>query len=87
MLRLRLDQSDHLFLLITKRIGEHICERDAQDVICRLVESGIVTKGEGELMAASVSDKALQSPAMIKDNIRANILKQLVIVLLTRGEK
>ena len=87
VLRLRIDQSSHLFRLITTRIGERICERDAQDVVCRLIESGIVTKGEGELMSAAVSDKALQSPAAIKDTIRANILKQLVVVLLGRGEE
>lgn len=87
VLRLRMDESDHLFRLVTTRIGERISERDAQDVICRLVESGAVTKNEGALMSAAVSDKALQSPAMLKDNIRAGILKQLVLALMSREEE
>ncbi len=88
VLRLSLDSSEHLFRLITTRIGERISERDAQDIICRLVESGSVTKDEGVLMSAAISDKALASPAaMLKDNIRANILKQFVITLLSREEE
>ncbi len=87
VLRLRIDESNHLFRLVTSRIGERISERDAQDVICRLVESGAVSENEGALMAAAVSDKALQSPAVLKDNIRAGILKQLVLVLMSREEE
>ena len=33
-------------------------------------------------MSAAVSDKALSIPVMVKDRIRATILKQLVLVLL-----
>ena len=84
VLRLSVGTSDHLFRLVTTRIGEQISDRDAQDVICRLVESEAVTKREGALMSAAVSDKALNIPAMLKDNIRACILKQLVIVLLRK---
>ena len=87
VLRLSIDESDHLFRLVTTRIGERMSERDAQDVVCRLVDSSAVTKNEGALMRAAVSDKALQSPAMLKDNIRAGILKQLVLVLMSREEQ
>ena len=87
VLRLRLDESDHLFRLVTTRIGERISERDAMDVICRLEESGVVTKNESALMRAAVSDKALQSPAMLKDDLRAGILKQLALVLLSREDE
>ncbi len=87
VLRLRIDDSNNLYRLMTKRIGERISERDALDIICRLAESGAVTKNEGMLMSAAVSDKALTSPAMLKDNIRAGILKQFVMVLLSREEE
>ncbi len=84
VLRLSVDTSEHLFRLVTSRIGEQISERDAQDVICRLVDSNAVTKREGALMRAAVSDKALNIPAMLKDNMRAGILKQMLIVLLSK---
>ena len=73
--------------LVTRRIGEEISERDAMDVICRLVESGAIMKEEGALMRAAVSDKALSIPAMIKDSVRAGILRQMVLVLLTKEEE
>ena len=84
VLRLSVETSEHLFRLVTTRIGEEISERDAQDVICRLVESEAVKKREGALMKAAVSDKALNIPAMLKDKIRASILKQMLLVLLSK---
>ena len=84
VLRLRVETSEHLFRLVTTRIGEQISERDAQDVICRLVESNAVSSREGALMNAAVSDKALNIPALLKDKIRAGILKQMLLVLLSK---
>jgi transcriptional regulator CtsR len=78
------ETSEHLFRLVTTRVGEEISERDAQDVICRLVESDAVTKREGALMKAAVLDKALNIPAMLKDRMRAGILKQMLLVLLSK---
>ncbi len=86
VLRLSVDESDHLFRLVTTRIGESISERDAHDVICRLVDSKAVSRREGALMSAAVSDKSLGIPAMLKDRVRAGILKQLVLVLLSEEE-
>ncbi|MGI5848724.1 MAG: CtsR family transcriptional regulator [Christensenellales bacterium] len=84
VVRLNIDESAHLLKLVTTRIGETISERDAADVICRLVENDVITEKEGALMGAAVSDKALCIPVMIKDRIRASILKQLVLVLLSQ---
>ncbi len=85
VVRLRVDQGDHLVKLVTKRIGDEISERDALDVICRLVDSSAVTSREGALMSAAVSDKALSIPASVKDTIRAGILRQLILTLLSKG--
>jgi hypothetical protein len=38
-------------------------------------------------MHAAVSDKSLSIPAMLKDNVRASLLKQLVLVLMSEEEK
>lgn len=84
VIRLKVEQSEHLFRLVTTRIGDKISHRDSMDVICRLIESESVTENEGALMYAAVSDKALAIPAMVKDNIRASILKQMILVLLRK---
>ena len=86
VVRLNVDESDHLFKLVTNRIGDKISERNALDIICRLVESGAVTKKEGALMQAAICDKSLSIPTVIKDSIRARILKQMVLVLLKEEE-
>lgn len=84
VVRLKVDKADHLFWLATNRIGDEISERDACDVVTRLVESGAVTKNEGALMTAAICNKALNMPVVLKDRIRASILKQMVLVLLGR---
>ena len=84
VVRLRVDKGDHLFLLVTNRIGDEIAARDALDIVGRLVETGVVTKNEGALMCAAVSEKALNMPLVLKDRVRASILKQMVLVLLSK---
>lgn len=87
VVRLRVDKTDHLFLLVTNRIGEQISARDAADIVSRLIETGVVTKNEGALMLAAVSGKALNMPLVLKDRVRASILKQMVLVLLGKEEE
>ncbi len=84
VVRLNVDEPDELLQLVTERIGDAISERDAMDVISRLVENEAVTNKEGALMNAAVSDKALSIPAVIKDHLRANIMKQLILALLSQ---
>ena len=84
VVRLNIGESSQLLTLVTTRIGETISERDAADVIYRLVENDIITEKEGALMGAAISDKALSIPAMIKDRMRASILKQMVLALLSQ---
>lgn len=84
VVRLNIDESSQLLELVTERIGDTISERDAMDVISRLVDNDVVTEKEGALMGAAVSDKALAIPAMIKDHLRANIMKQLILTLLSQ---
>ncbi len=86
VVRLKVDKSDHLFLLVTSRIGDEITERDAGDIIIRLAESGAVSRGEAEIMSAAVSAKALNIPVVLKDRLRASILKQMLLILLSRED-
>lgn len=84
VVRLKVDKSDHLFLLVTNRIGDEITQRDAEDIIMRLKESGAVTNTEAAIMNAAISAKALNMPVVLKDRVRASILKQMVLVLLSK---
>lgn len=84
VVRLNIDESSQLLELVTERIGDTISERDALDVISRLVDNDVVTEKEAALMSAVVSDKALAIPAVIKDHLRANIMKQLILTLLSQ---
>jgi transcriptional regulator CtsR len=87
VVRLKIDEADHLFRLVTTKIGDKISERSACDMISRLVDSEAITKTQGALMRAAVCDKALNIPVMVKDNLRASILKQMLLVLLNEEER
>ncbi len=84
VVRLNVDESSELLELVTERIGDQISERDAMGVISRLVDNDVVTEKEGALMGAAISDKALAIPAMIKDHLRASIMKQFILTLLSQ---
>ena len=86
VVRLKVDKSDHLFLLVTNRIGDEITERDSEDIIKRLSESGAVSGTEAQIMSAAISAKALNIPMVLKDRLRASILKQMLLVLLSRED-
>lgn len=87
VVRLKIDEADHLFRLVTTKIGDKISARSACDMISRLVDSEAITKKQGALMRAAVSDKALNIPVMVKDNLRASILKQMLLVMLREEEQ
>jgi len=42
----------------------------------------LIDEKQGSLMLAAVSDKAINIPASIKDEVRAGILKQMVLAIL-----
>jgi len=87
VVRIETDKDDYLFNLITKRIGESITERDAKAMIIGLFESGTIMQTQKALMLAAVSNKALNIPAMVKDQIRANVLKQMILAVIKEEEK
>ncbi len=72
-----LDESEVLDTMI-EIIGKSISERDAQSVVQRLFENDIISKREAKLMLVAV-DKTLYTGERIIDNqIRANLLRNMI---------
>ena len=53
-------------------------------IICHLVDDGVISKDEGNLLSAATCDKALTAPQHVADVIRSNILKETIIQILKR---
>ncbi len=77
---------DYLLNLITVRIAEEISKRDAEALIDGLFNAKTISAEKAEIMKAATSDKALSIPALVKDKVRASILKQMIIAIMKQGE-
>lgn len=68
-------------------IGDEIGERQAVHLLTRLVEAQKLTEREYYMLSSAISNKAISSPIIRKDEIRACILKSVIEKLLALGGK
>lgn len=73
----------HLLYLINERIGDAIGEEASVRLIAQLLDSGVVTADEAQLMRAAVSAQALSIPIpdAMKDAIRARTMKSMLLTV------
>lgn len=68
--------------LITNSIGDSITKRKAYHIIERFFEEKLITKREEEIIKVSISDSSLYKIGDKENEIRADILKNILLVLL-----
>lgn len=68
--------------LIINVIGDSITKNKAYHIIEGLMEENIISKREGELMRASIGDIALSRVTTGRNQLRADILKNMLLILL-----
>lgn len=78
--KMEIDKGMYITELI-QEIGYSISNLKALQIIQILLEKKIITKRESEIMACAVSDRSIQSPFNIKNEIRANMMKSMLLVL------
>ena len=59
-----------------------ISEKRARDLLSNLEALGYITSKERKLLGATISDKAIMIPSNIKDNVRANMMSEILTTLL-----
>lgn len=80
---MRVDIEENFLLdLVTQRIGAELSHKDALNIIERLNEIDIVTSREAQIMKSALSDGSIVVPLAVKDRLRANILKSMLISLI-----
>lgn len=67
--------------IIVDTIGDSITKSKAYHIIEALIEENLISQREGEIIKASIGDRALNCDINIKNNIRANILKNILLIL------
>ena len=75
--------AQRLMYLTNERIGDAISETDAVRLIRQMVEQGLVSLAEGEIMRAAVSAQAMSIPIpdSMKEALRARTLKTMLMTV------
>jgi transcriptional regulator of stress and heat shock response len=86
VIQLDTDGKDFVAGLVKSRIGDQLTQREAHAIVERLEEGGFIDKRESSLIKSSLSDHTLAVPAVVKDVLRARILRMQLTALLCEGE-
>jgi len=80
IVRMNVDRNTFVKILL-EEITDTISKMKAAAIIDMLKERNIVTERESLIMAAALSDRSINTPINIKDEVRANLLKSMIITI------
>ena len=70
-----------LLMHVINTLGSRVDQPSARAILGNLVHAGALEESVGQLMLAAVGDKALAAaPREVRDSLRADILKQVLIL-------
>lgn len=81
IIKVNLQNDLHMKSIIRDVLCDGITEMKAYEVIGVLLEEGVITKRESEIIKASISDRALDCMQSEKNSIRASILRNVILIL------
>lgn len=83
LVKINPDKSEHILSLISDKLKSgSISKKDAEELISGLKEMELIEEKQAKLMMAAVSEKAIHIPSSIKNNVRASILKEMLLSIL-----
>lgn len=83
IIRRRMSKSD-MIMHVVNGIGSALDAASARAILRNLIETGVVSESDAQLMAAALSDKALAAaPKECRDQLRAGAFKNMLLVLNT----
>lgn len=82
VIRIESGAEPYLSSLIAEGIGGEITRQRASHIAERLLAEEIIDEKEFNIMTAALSDESLSTPFPIKDKLRAQVLKNIIITLL-----
>lgn len=82
IMKIEIEDYEDLNDLMINSIGDSITKNKAYHIIDRLYEEKLITKGEEEIIKVSISDSSLSNIVNNRNIIRADILKNILLILL-----
>ncbi len=68
--------------ILINAIGDSITKSKAYNLVEGLLEEGIITEREANIIKASIEDNALASVTAARNQLRADILKNILLILM-----
>lgn len=88
ILRVASHSRNALFDEIARQIEATVPQTAAEHIIYRLIDEEVVSKREAKLMLAAIDRTTLQLPLPIRDEIRARVLRAMLMTLkFERGDE
>ncbi|HHV38679.1 MAG TPA: CtsR family transcriptional regulator [Tepidimicrobium sp.] len=82
IVKVGIEEDEDMEELIVNTIGDSITKSKAYHIVESLIEEGMISEREGRLMTASIEDIALKGVPKEKNRVRADILKNMLLVLM-----
>lgn len=82
IIRLNLEVGEALQRLVSQQIGPQLSQDEAQGYIQQLREQGIINDREAALMWAAIQREVIGLELPVRDLIRANLLKAMIVAIL-----
>lgn len=84
LIKLDFSNDDYIKDLISNRLKNPIDYNSAKQVLLNLQDNNIISESEYDIILTMISQKALSNPFNIEDKLRSQIMKTLMISLLSR---
>lgn len=81
IVKVSIDEYEDINQIIVNTIGDSITKNKAYHIIDGLIEENIISKKEGNIMKAAIGDRALTSDNVNRNVLRADILKNMLLIL------
>ncbi len=81
ILRVASHSRDALFNEVARQIDDSASQTVAEHIIYRLIDEEVLSKREAKLMLAAIDRTTLQLPLPLRDEIRARVLKAMLMTL------
>lgn len=80
--KIQFSTNESILKLLLEKIGDSITYDSAYNIINIILERDLITEREANLMKVTVNDRNLSSAAELKNSARAQILKEMIKVVL-----
>lgn len=74
-----IETTNHIVGIIEGKLNDGVSFKDANEIAESLYLTGIINEREKIIVLSAVSDRALKIDKHIRNNVRANLLKQILL--------